>query len=168
MFCCDTAGVIRSKVKITQGLDRFGGITLDPSPVFCYLQFILCMYCICAQSRCKLPQVFNFHLVCDPTIRQPGFDLPRQQWSLLNRFRTEQGHWQLTDTDLCPYGETQTMSHIVESCPVTKLNGGLSWLHAVDEDAVLWLAGYGSWHSYEKKMYTLDVHLLQYMPATFR
>ena len=31
-------------------------------------------------------------LVCDPTIRQPGFDLPRQQWSLLNRFRTEQGH----------------------------------------------------------------------------
>ena len=34
----------------------------------------------------------NSHLVCDPTIRQPGFDLPRQQWSLLNRFRTEQGH----------------------------------------------------------------------------
>ena len=28
-----------------------------------------------------------------PTIRQPGFDLPRQQWSLLNRFRKEQGHW---------------------------------------------------------------------------
>jgi len=37
-------------------------------------------------------QVVNSHLVCDPTIRQPGFDLPRQQWSLLNRFRTEQGH----------------------------------------------------------------------------
>ena len=38
---------------------------------------------------------------------QPGFDLPWQQWSLLNRFRTEQGHcsvcrrkWRLTDTDL--------------------------------------------------------------------
>ena len=27
--------------------------------------------------------------------------------------------WQLTDTDLCPCGETQTMSHIVESCPLT-------------------------------------------------
>ena len=39
-----------------------------------------------------------------------GFDLPRQHWSLLNRFRTEQGHWRLTDSDLCPYGETQTMS----------------------------------------------------------
>jgi len=35
----------------------------------------------------KSAQVVNSYLVCDPTIRQPGFDLPRQQWSLLNRFR---------------------------------------------------------------------------------
>ena len=42
-------------------------------------------------------------------------------------------------TDLCPCGETQTMSHIVESCPLTKLNGGLSRLHSADEDAVSWL-----------------------------
>ena len=56
----------------------------------------------------KSAQVVNSHLVCDPTIRQPGFDLPRQQWSLLNRFRTERGHcgacrrkWRHTDTDLC-------------------------------------------------------------------
>jgi len=40
----------------------------------------------------KSAEVVNFYLVCNPTIRQPGFDLPRQQWSLLNRFRTEQGH----------------------------------------------------------------------------
>ena len=100
----------------------------------------------------------NSHIACDPTIRQPGSDLPRQQWSLLNRFRTEQGHcgagrrkWQLTDTDLCPCGETQTMSHTVESCPLTKLNGGLSRLHSADEDAVSWLTNYGKWHAYEKK-----------------
>jgi len=97
-------------------------------------------------------QVVNSHLVCDSTIRQPGFDLPRQQWSLLNRFRTEQGHcgacrrkWQLADTDLCPCGETQMIFHIVESCPLTKLNGGLSRLHSADEDAVSWLTSYGSW-----------------------
>jgi len=36
--------------------------------------------------------VVNSHLVCDRTIRQPGFDLPRQQWSLLNCFCTEGGH----------------------------------------------------------------------------
>jgi len=106
----------------------------------------------------KSAQVVNSHLVCDPTIRQPGFDLPRQQWSLLNRFRTEQGHsdacrrkWRLTDTDLCPCGETQTMSHIVESGPLTKLNGGLSLLHSADEDSVSWLTNYGKWHAYEKK-----------------
>ena len=82
-------------------------------------------------------QVVNSHLVCDPTIRQPCFDLPRQQWSLLNRFRTEQGHcdacrrkWRLTDTDLCPCGEsreTQTMFHIVESCLLTKLAAYLGY-----------------------------------------
>jgi len=87
----------------------------------------------------KSAQVVNSHLACEPPIRQMGFNLPRQQWSLLNRFRTEQGHcgacrrkWRLTDTDLCPCGETQTMSHIVESCPLTKLNDGLSRLHSVD------------------------------------
>jgi len=30
----------------------------------------------------KSAQVVNSHPVCNPTIRQPGFDLPRQQWSL--------------------------------------------------------------------------------------
>ena len=43
------------------------------------------------------------------------------------------------------------MSHIVESCPLTKLNGGLSRLHSADEDAVSWLTNYGKWHAYEKK-----------------
>jgi len=43
------------------------------------------------------------------------------------------------------------MSHIVESCPLTKLNGGLSRLHSADENAVYWLTSYGSWHAYEKK-----------------
>ena len=73
----------------------------------------------------KSVQVVNSHLVCDPTIRQPGFDLPRQQWSLLNRFRTEQGHcgacrrkWRLTDTDMCPCGETQTGANDVPHCPI--------------------------------------------------
>jgi len=41
--------------------------------------------------------------------------------------------------------------YIVESCPMTKLNGGLSRLHSADEDAVSWLTSYGKWHAYEKK-----------------
>ena len=47
-----------------------------------------------------------------------------------------------------------SLSHIVESCPLTKLNGGLSRLHSADEDAVSWLTNYGKWHAYEKKIET--------------
>ena len=80
------------------------------------------------------------------------------QWSLsflhgtgTLRYLHCRNKWRLTDTDLCPCGETQMMSYIVESCPVTKLNGGLSRLQSADEDAVSWLTNYGSWHAYEKK-----------------
>jgi len=90
-----------------------------------------------------------------------GFWPPSAMVVSLNRFHTEQGHcgycrrkWWLSDTDLCPCGETQTMSHIVESCPLTKLNSGLSQLHFADEDAVSWLTNYGSWHTYKKKKKT--------------
>jgi len=38
--------------------------------------------------------VVNHTIVTDPTIWQPGFDLPRHTWSLMNRFRT--GHVVLT------------------------------------------------------------------------
>jgi len=91
----------------------------------------------------KSAAMVNAHVVDDPTIWQPGFTLPRQQWSLPNRFHTSRGHygacrktWRLTDTDLCPCDETQMMSHIIESCRLTKLNGGLSQLHT-------WLINYG-------------------------
>jgi len=36
------------------------------------------------------------------------------------------------------------MSHIVNSCPLTKLAGVLSKLHSADDDAVAWLTNYGS------------------------
>jgi len=36
----------------------------------------------------KSAQVVNSHLVCDPTIQQPGCDLHWQHWSLLNHFHT--------------------------------------------------------------------------------
>ena len=74
----------------------------------------------------------NNYLVVDPAIRQPGFDLPRRQWCLLNRFRTAQGQcraclkrWGQATSDLCDCGEIQTMSHIVNACPLTKFDGGL-------------------------------------------
>jgi len=50
----------------------------------------------------------------------------------------------LTDFDLCPCAEIQTMSYIIKSCPFTKLNGGLSQLHSADDAAIAWLTNYGS------------------------
>jgi len=52
--------------------------------------------------------------------------------------------WNQAATDLCPCGEKQTMSHIVDSCFLSKLNGGLSQLHSADDEAVAWLISYGS------------------------
>jgi len=97
----------------------------------------------------KSDQVVNFSLVDDPTIWQPGFDLPRQQWSLFNCFQSAQGHcgafkkkWNQAATDLCPCGEKQMMSHIVNFCPLSKFNGGLSQLHSADYKAVAWLISF--------------------------
>ena len=42
------------------------------------------------------------------------------------------------DTDLCPCRDPG------KSCPLTKLNGGLSQLHYADKDAVSWLTNYSS------------------------
>ena len=94
--------------------------------------------------------VVNSNLVVDPTIRQPGFNLSRWQWSLLNHFCTVQCHcgacrkrWWQADSDLCACGQPQTMSDIVDSCPLTKLAGDLSKLHSADDDVVAWLTNYG-------------------------
>jgi len=88
--------------------------------------------------------VVNSHLVCDPTIQQPGFDLPRHSWTLLNRFCTGQGpcranmhKWGLASSPLCDCREQQTIEHIVNSCPITKLDGGLLSLYKAD--AISWL-----------------------------
>ena len=51
------------------------------------------------------------------------------------------------------------MSHIVKSCPLTKLNGSLFRLHSADEDAVSWLTSYGSLNAYEKKKKLIYAYL---------
>ena len=76
----------------------------------------------------------------------PGFDLPRREWCLLNRFRTGTGQcaaslhqWGYTDNPLCICGNTQCMSHIVNDCPVNKFEGGLPALHTATDSAREWL-----------------------------
>ena len=128
------------------------GVWLSWQILFC---FALTLLSIDVTSRWRedwqSATVVNCILVVDPAIRLPGFDLHRRQWSLLNRFRTGQGHCNachkkcgFTDNELCDCGETQTMSHIVNFCPLTKFDGNLLRLHEADEAAVDWLTTYGS------------------------
>ena len=46
----------------------------------------------------KSAQVVSSHLVCDPTIRQPGFDLRRQQW------KQKCGLWYVKTAIFCTCG----------------------------------------------------------------
>ena len=50
-------------------------------------------------------------------------------------------------TSVSDCGEIQTMSHIVDACPLTKFEGGLQALHEADEAAAKWLKL--MWKAYE-------------------
>jgi len=65
-----------------------------------------------------------------PHYLEPGFNVRRYYWALLNCLQANQGHcascqkkWSLAATDMCPCGKCQTMSHIVDSCPQSMLEG---------------------------------------------
>jgi len=88
----------------------------------------------------------NHTVVNDPTIRQPGFDLPRHTWSLMNCFQTGQGpcranlhKWRLAQSPSCDCGHRQTMNLIVNTYPLTKFVGGLNLLHKADDGTIIWL-----------------------------
>ena len=74
------------------------------------------------------------------------FRSPSSVTVLLNRFRTGQGpcrailhKWGLAKSQTCDCGQQQTMSHIVDACPMTRFDGGLQLLHEAEDDAVKWL-----------------------------
>jgi len=47
--------------------------------------------------------------------------------------------WHYTDNPLCICGDTQSMSHIVNDCPVNKFEGGRAALHTVSDSPREWL-----------------------------
>ncbi|UYV75545.1 hypothetical protein LAZ67_13000573 [Cordylochernes scorpioides] len=88
----------------------------------------------------------NKNLVTSPSVKIPGFSLPRREWVLLNRFRTGQGRcaelmklWGYTKDPNCACNVPQSMSHILDDCPLYKFNGGISNLHSVTPEALNWL-----------------------------
>ncbi|UYV71791.1 hypothetical protein LAZ67_9000422 [Cordylochernes scorpioides] len=74
----------------------------------------------------------------DSSQSKKGFSLPRREWVLLNRFRTGHGRcaelmklWGYTKDPNCACNIPQSMSHILDDCPLYKFNGGISNLHSV-------------------------------------
>jgi len=64
----------------------------------------------------------------------------------MNRFWTGQGPCRanlqkrgLTQSPSYDCGQRQTVNHIVDTCPSTKLEGGLNLLHEANDVAVTWL-----------------------------
>ena len=97
------------------------------------------------REDCSSASVVNHTIVTDPTIWQPGFDLPRHTWSLINRFRTGEGpcraklhKWGLAQSPSCDC-QRQTINQTADTCPLTKSEGGLKLLHEAYDDAVMWL-----------------------------
>ena len=96
----------------------------------------------------QIVHVPNKSLINYPTIQLPGMDLPHGQWSLLNRFRLDAGpchssmhEWGYIASPLCDCGEQQTMRHIVNECPLTCFDGGISELRQAHDAAFNWLLG---------------------------
>ena len=86
----------------------------------------------------------NGHLIADPNDPVPGLDLPRREWTNLNRFRTGHGRcaslmykWRFKDDPSCSCGHgDQTTSHVVNECVQRKLQGGIDELHKCSPEAV--------------------------------
>jgi len=83
----------------------------------------------------------QFHGSCKEDSRHSGERLNKCT-SCQFHCETNQGHcascqmkWGLAATNMCPCGKRQTMSHIVGSCPQTKLEGGLQQLHSAEDVA---------------------------------
>ena len=70
--------------------------------------------------------VVNYGLVPDPTIQQPGFDLPHCSWTLLNHFHMGQGSCCVISKLIM---SVFSVDHMVDSCRNTRLDSGLQRLH---------------------------------------
>ena len=116
---------------------------------------------LCSGEDWSSASVVNHSIVTNPTVQQPGFDVLRHTWSLLNLFRAGQGpcHTNLHKWGLawspCGCGQRQTMNHIVDTCPLTKFEDRPKLLHEVDDDTVVWLkstetTALAKWMKYDK------------------
>ena len=87
-----------------------------------HMTSVECRHHYAAETGLVIGFCVNHTIVTDLTIRQPGFDVPRHTWSLMNRFWTGQGPCRanlhtrgLAQSPSCDCGQRQTTNHIVNT-----------------------------------------------------
>jgi len=138
---------LRSSGPIRVGLCMLRWCLWASTSVACILAPSVVRHDICRHS-CAVERglVVSFrgqpHYCCRPRCLEARFC---HAWSLMKRFRTGQGpchadlhKWGLAQSPSCDCGQRHTMNHIVDTCPLTKFEGGLNLLHEADK-AVIWL-----------------------------
>ena len=86
----------------------------------------------------KSAPVVNAHLD-DSTIRQPGFTIPRQQWSLLNRFRT--GQWHCFLKERSTFEQVAALTSYIENGFQQNLKTGAVFLDLTAAYDTVWHTG---------------------------
>lgn len=87
------------------------------------------------------------NFIGDPSVRVPGFSLPRKEWVTLNRIRTGHGRcahhmhkWGLTDNPGCDCGAlNQTMVHIASECTLRAFSNNINEVHELSTGVQDWL-----------------------------
>lgn len=84
------------------------------------------------------PYFSNKHLVDNPAEKLEGFELPRREWRMLNRFRSGHGccgeqmyRWNFRNSPICDCDNdvNQSLNHVLNYCPLRRFEHGLESLH---------------------------------------
>jgi len=75
------------------------------------------------------------------------WELPRHEWSVLNRLRTVHGRcadvmfkWRLQVSPACDSGDHRlTINHIIKECQLRKFNQGIEGINAITPAALKWI-----------------------------
>uniref|UniRef100_A0A2S2P1H1 Retrovirus-related Pol polyprotein from type-1 retrotransposable element R1 n=1 Tax=Schizaphis graminum TaxID=13262 RepID=A0A2S2P1H1_SCHGA len=94
------------------------------------------------------PKLDEQNYLKEPTAKPPGHNLPRKEWTTLNRIRTRHGRcgylqmykWNAVPSPNCECGNPyQTISHILNECTIRKFNGEPEDVFNASPEAIEWI-----------------------------
>ena len=119
MACISMPNVVRHDIRgHNYAVERGLVIGFCGQPHYCYRP-----YYPTARYRSPLSYIVSDELFPD-RLRPTSYNLHK---------------WGLTQSPSCNSGQRQTMNNIVDTCPLTKFEGGQNVPHEADDDADTWL-----------------------------